>query len=130
MTQARMRRSPDIALTDHAHRRIFGIACTTAEAIAFVLRQISRLADLGPGCGIAAPATHNLHLLDGTLNIGCTTEDKADQRDIKSRPVLILALHTAIPQHEMGRTANFGGYLQSHCPNFAAVQATQTVTSR
>jgi hypothetical protein len=52
------------------------------------------------------------------------TEDKADQRDIKSRPVLILALHTAVPRHEMGRTANFGGHLRSHCPNFAAVQAT------
>jgi hypothetical protein len=71
---------------------------------------------------------NNLHLLDGALNDRMhDTENKADQRDIKSRPVLILAPHTAIP---VGRTANFGGYLRSHCPNFAAVQATQTVTSR
>jgi hypothetical protein len=34
-----MRRSPGIALTDHAHRRVFWIARTTAEAIALVLRQ-------------------------------------------------------------------------------------------
>jgi hypothetical protein len=30
---------------------------TTAEAIALVLRRTSGLADLGPGCGIAAPTT-------------------------------------------------------------------------
>jgi hypothetical protein len=35
------------------------------------------------------------------------TEGKADQRDIKSRPVFILALHTAIPQQRDATDSEF-----------------------